>query len=71
MCCGVKTNIVTTVRILDKAAANCPQFAPLVNATAQNFTINEVDRQEPLPCQFLDFTASFSVSKYSTTSAIP
>jgi transposase len=43
LCCGVKTNIVTAVRILDKDANDCPQFAPLVNATAKSgFSINEV-----------------------------
>jgi transposase len=39
---GVKTNIVTSVRILDKDSADCPQFAPLAKSTAKNFTINEV-----------------------------
>ncbi len=40
--CGVKTNIVTAVRILDKDAADSPQFAPLVKETADGFTIGEV-----------------------------
>jgi hypothetical protein len=40
--CGVKTNIVTAVEITDKNVGDCPRFAPLVNATAQNFTIKEV-----------------------------
>ncbi len=40
--CGVKTNIVTAVRILDKDAGDCPQFVPLVKETAKNFTIGEV-----------------------------
>ena len=38
---GTKTNIVTAIRILDKNAADCPQFRPLINETAKNFTINE------------------------------
>jgi transposase len=42
LCCGVKTNIVTAVRILERYAADCPQFAPLVNETAKTFTIDEV-----------------------------
>jgi transposase len=42
ICCGVKTNVVTAVRILDKDAADCPQFIPLVKDTAQDFTIGEV-----------------------------
>jgi len=40
--CGVKTNIVTAVRILDKDAGDSPQFAPLVKETAGGFTIGEV-----------------------------
>ncbi len=39
---GVKTHIVTGVRILGKDAADCPQFSPLVKATAENFQIEEV-----------------------------
>jgi transposase len=39
---GVKTNIVTAANILDRDAADCPQFAPLVGTTAANFAINEV-----------------------------
>ena len=40
--CGVKTNIVTAVRILDKDAADSPQFTPLVKETADGFVIGEV-----------------------------
>lgn len=40
--CGVKTNIVTAVRILDRDAADCPQFIPLVKETKHGFTIDEV-----------------------------
>lgn len=40
--CGVKTNVVTAVRILDKDAADSPQFGPLVKETARTFTIKEV-----------------------------
>ncbi len=39
---GVKTNIVTAVRILDKDSNDSPQFAPLVRETADGFTIGEV-----------------------------
>jgi transposase len=42
ICCGVKTNVVTAVRILDKDAADCPQFVPLVKDTRKEFTIGEV-----------------------------
>ena len=40
--CGVKTNIVTAVRILDKDAGDSPQFVPLLKETADGFTIGEV-----------------------------
>ncbi len=40
--CGVKTNVVTAVRILDKDSADSPQFVPLVKDTRKEFTIGEV-----------------------------
>ena len=41
--CGVKTNVVTAVRILDKHSADNPQFLPLMNETKDGgFTIGEV-----------------------------
>jgi hypothetical protein len=40
--CGVTTNIVTAVEITDSHAGDSPQFAPLVEATAQNFTMRQV-----------------------------
>ena len=40
--CGVKTNIVTAVEITDRFAADIKYFKPLVDATAQNFAIQEV-----------------------------
>jgi transposase len=39
---GVKTNVVTAVRILDKDAADCPQFVPLIKETKEHFEIGEV-----------------------------
>jgi transposase len=42
LACGVKTGIVTAVVIEDQHAADSPQFAKLIGATAQNFTINAV-----------------------------
>lgn len=39
---GVKTNVVTAVRIFDKSSPDCPQFAPLVKETKKNFEIGEV-----------------------------
>lgn len=40
--CGTKTNCVTAVRILDKDAADSPQFKPLVKKTAESFRVDEV-----------------------------
>ncbi len=40
--CGVKTNVVTAVRIEGRDAADSPQFKPLVQTTAENFTVKEV-----------------------------
>ena len=40
--CGVKTNVITAVRILDKDAGDAPQFKPLVDTTRKHFTITEV-----------------------------
>lgn len=42
LCCGVKTNIVTSVEIRDKDAQDCPILPDLVKATAENFTMREV-----------------------------
>lgn len=39
---GVKTHVVTAVRILDRDAGDAPQFAPLVKATAESFKVAEV-----------------------------
>jgi transposase len=40
--CGVKTNVVTAVEILDQHAGDSPQLPTLVQATKKNFTIREV-----------------------------
>jgi transposase len=39
---GTKTNVITAVRILDKDAADCPQYKPLMEATAKRFAVKEV-----------------------------
>ena len=39
---GVKTNVVTAVRILDKDSSDCPQFVPLVKETTRHFEVSEV-----------------------------
>jgi hypothetical protein len=40
--CGIKTNCVTAVRIMDQNSADCPQFEPLVKETGKTFMIEEV-----------------------------
>lgn len=40
--CGVKTNVVTAVEVTDRFANDSPYLKPLVEATAQNFTMREV-----------------------------
>ncbi len=43
LCCGVKTNIITSVQIGDEDSADSPQFIPLAQETHQNgFRINEM-----------------------------
>lgn len=39
--CGVKTNCVTAVRILEKDSGDCPQLVPLVKTTRESFTVRE------------------------------
>ncbi len=40
--CGVKTNVVTAVEVGERFSGDSPFFAPLVEATSQNFLMNEV-----------------------------
>jgi transposase len=40
--CGVKTNVVTALVIEGRDAGDSPQFKPLVQKTAENFTVKEV-----------------------------
>lgn len=40
--CGCKTNIVTSIEITHAHAGDSPQFAPLVEKTAENFVMNSV-----------------------------
>ena len=39
---GTKTNVVTAIIIDGPNTPDCPQFRPLVEATAKNFTVKEV-----------------------------
>jgi hypothetical protein len=40
--CGVKTNIVTAIEISERYMADTNYFKPLVDATAENFVMQEV-----------------------------
>lgn len=40
--CGVKTNVITAVEILDKDAADSPLLKPLLNTTAKQFNVADV-----------------------------
>jgi len=42
ICCGVKTNVVTSVQITDKYAADVKYFKPLVESTRERFVMQEV-----------------------------
>jgi transposase len=42
ICCGVKTNIVTAVKVTDRNAHDSPFMPELIRATAENFQIAEV-----------------------------
>jgi len=40
--CGVKTNIVTALEVLEQHSADCPQFKGLIETTVQNFKLDYV-----------------------------
>src|SRR5205823_4483435 len=65
--CGVKTHIVTAVEILDRDAADCPQFKPLVETTAKNFTIKEV----PADKAYLSHENLEQIEKLGGTAYVP
>ena len=44
---GTKTNIVTAVEIADRDANDSPFFKPLVERTAQNFTVKDLGELSP------------------------
>jgi transposase len=62
---GTKTNIVTAVEILDKDAGDAPQFKPLTEATAANFTVKEVSADKGyLSNENLDLTAGLGATAF-------
>lgn len=66
LCCGVKTNIVTAATILDRDAADSPQFKPLVNETAETFRIREVSGDKA----YLSLDAMETVAAHGGTAFI-
>lgn len=63
--CGTKTHIVTAVEILDKDAADCPQFKPLVEKTAAHFNVQEVPADKAyLSHDNLDLVANLGGTAY-------
>lgn len=49
--CGVKTNVVTAVEILEQDAGDAPQLPELVKTTRRNFTIREVSADKSYPSE--------------------
>jgi transposase len=64
---GCKTHVITAVEIHDRDAADCPQFKPLVEATAKNFTVKEV----PADKAYLSHDNLELVEKIGGTAYIP
>ena len=65
--CGVKTNIVTGVEIGERTAGDCPMFKPLVETTAENFTVKEV----PADKAYLSADNLAQVEKLGGTAYVP
>jgi hypothetical protein len=75
--CGVKTNVITAVRILDKDAPDSPQFKPLLERTvAGGFHIDEAyaDKAylsaENVEAVFMEGGTPFIMPKVNTTGGI-
>lgn len=65
--CGVQTNIITGIDILDQYSPDCPQFAGLVNKTAENFKIDRVCADKA----YVDHGNLDLVEKHGGTAYIP
>jgi hypothetical protein len=65
VCTGKTTNVVTAVEIDERYAADCPRFAPLLNATAETFTIREVSADSAyLSYENMELVASHGGTPY-------
>jgi transposase len=74
VCTGRTTNVVTAVEVDERYAADCPKFAPLINATAKTFTIREASADTAyLSYENMELVASYGGTPYiafkSNTSA--
>jgi hypothetical protein len=67
LACGVKTNVVTAVRVLDKDSADYTEFAPLVKETAAGFVIGEVSADKA----YSGLSAFEEVAGFGGTAFIP
>ena len=65
--CGVATNIVTSVIVGDKDSADSPMFKPLVEQTAENFTVKEV----PADKAYLSHENLAVVAQHGGTAFVP
>jgi transposase len=63
---GVKTNVVTAVVVDGKKGGDSPQFAPLVDATAARFPINEVSADKA----YLSYENMYVVARHGGTPCI-
>jgi diadenosine tetraphosphatase ApaH/serine/threonine PP2A family protein phosphatase len=65
VCTGRTTNVVTAVEIDERYAADCPRFAPLINATAKAFTIREASADAAyLSYDNMELVASYGGTPY-------
>src|SRR3954452_2413936 len=65
--CGVKTNVATAVEVLDKNAADGPQFPSLLRTTRDNFEVKEVSADAIYATQDnFDAVASVGATPYIT-----
>jgi transposase len=63
--CGVKTNVVTSVEIRERDAADAPLFGPLVKTTRKHFAVREVSADKAyLSAENFELTAGFGATAY-------
>ncbi|MBV9467861.1 MAG: transposase [Abitibacteriaceae bacterium] len=65
--CGIKTNVVTSVEVSGRYEHDSPYLAPLVDATAQNFTMQEVSADKA----YLSAKNMHTITKHKAVPYIP